>query len=247
MELFDTRTYKAFADGRWAGGLCKELKPDHLREVLRAACPVTVVPGWECKSRIWQATHQQWVQFEPENRVGPFFSSGKLAILSTEEALYAGYYVESGLLFEEATQDEKDRGQVMDESWHWNGFRRLICEEPESLFRITAALPPGQRCVWLCVTERQRNNEKSLLKVSLGSEVGLRAVIDHVRNSRRGDWIDLIVGVEFTKDECEQLQFDIVPKLVQLAPDGKVLGPLVVASELHYLVTKTLPLIQLNP
>jgi hypothetical protein len=26
MELFDTRTYKAFADGRWAGGLRKELK-----------------------------------------------------------------------------------------------------------------------------------------------------------------------------------------------------------------------------
>jgi hypothetical protein len=251
MDLFDTHTFKAFEDGHWAKGLRAELKPNRLREYVHADNQVIIMPPlpphrkvtWNCTYRQWHGTHQSWLQYEPEDHSGPFFWSGKPAIMCTDEALYAGYYIERGLLWEEATQDEKDRGQVMDETWDWHRFRRLIRHDPQGLLRIAAALPRDKRCVWMCVTQRQQDNQKSLARLSLESEPDLREVIKRVHGSRRGDWIDLVVGVEFTKPECGRLQYDIVNELVQLSPDRDVLGPLAVARDLHDLVAGTEPLI----
>lgn len=238
MHLFDPQGI-GFGEGRWVPGLAKELKPGRLRVWLHAKEPVALYPNWEPKARFWHFTYEQWVQFEPRGQRLPFFWSGKAAILPSQKALYAGYYIESGLLDQEANKEQRRRGQVMADNWHWHPFRQLMRENPHALMEIAASLPEDKRCIWVCVTAKETNIRTSE-RLDLQSPADFAKVLDRIERSRNGDWVDLVVGAEYGRDYCIQRQNDIVRDLVQSGRGGKVTGPLATAFDLYRSVTDLL-------
>jgi|SRR5208282_2081476 len=227
-------TREGFADGHWAGGLKEKLDPNFLRELLGTTGPVVIAPGWHCRVRLWRATFQQWIQFEPNDLpAGPFFWSGKPAILSSPSALYAGYYVERGYPPEDATQEQKDLGEVMaddDKQWDWHRFCRLL-SPGSSLSELLFKLPAERRCIWIWDAKEQRGHAHKF-----GDQPPFAAVKDHIKEIKRKHWIDLVVGVEYSLDDCLLPKDQIVKDLVQVDRDGVVLGPLKQAYDLYQLV-----------
>src|SRR5687767_3934191 len=107
----------SFGDGAWA--------PD-LKTAIDSKQRFLV--GWRPRSRIWRGTWVQWVHFEPDDWSGPFFWSGKPALIASqpkasrlgppigEEALFVGYYIERG----HERRPDMPAAQ-MDGGWHWHG------------------------------------------------------------------------------------------------------------------------------
>src|SRR5262245_50922459 len=122
---------RLFAGGTWTPELRKLLtrKP---------------IPSWEPKTLIRRGTSHQWSQSAQKNWVPPYFWYGKPALMSSDAALFVGYYVERGL----PPSDPKFRGrpaadpvflEQMDERWHWHGFYRCLAT-PDLRDRLNAEI-----------------------------------------------------------------------------------------------------------
>ena len=72
------------------------------------------INNWECMLKMWHWTYQWWLQYQPPE-LGAFFWSGKPAVMSDENGLYAGYYVERGLPDDVASVEQRARDQVVGE------------------------------------------------------------------------------------------------------------------------------------
>jgi len=208
VALFE---HDGFDKGRWAKNLRHELSR------------LPIIPGWQPRVRLWHGTWQQWIQFEPEGFRGPFFWSGKAAVLSSSAALYAGYYVERGL-----PPGEDQPELIMGPGWHWHGFRRALCEEPilNHLSAIVARLPRTRRCIWVSNPASGRGRAYPFKTQS--TAVKVRAYVDSIPSDK---WVDVIIGVQYSKDECLGLQNQIVEEIIEPLKEGHELYTLVCSSQ----------------
>jgi hypothetical protein len=205
MDLF---TSDSFEKGGWA----TVLRNKHFKKT-----PVRDLVGWECMWKIWRGTGQRWLQYQPPN-TGPFFWSGKPAIISTREALYAGYYVERGLSSDVAAQNHRPKQEVINDGWDWNRFLDLLIKQPAILYSELAKLPAERRCIWLC--DQPPSHHQNVTASNLGRVYSINNVADLDAPKTRIDheihidhWIDLIAGVRYAKDEC--LDKDRWPSIVR--------------------------------
>jgi hypothetical protein len=95
-----------FNEGKWAGQLAQLLRK---RSILEDLSP---------KGRVWRATWKQWIQFEEKGLMGSVFWQGKPGIISHEDYLFVGYYVERGL----PPGPKTPSLYVITPEWHWHGF-----------------------------------------------------------------------------------------------------------------------------
>ena len=215
MKIF---SQKEFAEGSWAGALRTKLRRPSI-------APNPIIADWEAKTRIWRGTGQRWIQFEPRTNIGPFFWSGKPAVLSSPTALYAGYYVERG--YRSDRPKETEASQVMDERWHWHGFYRALSEEPlrSNLGWTLASLPETRRCVWVSQPPNNKDQKEFDAQATLAE---VKAYVDS-DSIRQDEWVDVIVGARYLKDECLSLQDQIVTEVINALKKGAELYELVLA------------------
>jgi len=190
MDLFTSDTFEK-------GGWATELYNQHLKDTT-----LSDLKGWTCNWKMWHGTYQRWLQYQP--LTGQFFWSSKPAVWSTRDALYAGYYVERGFSPAVAMLHHKPDEEVIRPHWHWWPFLELLTKHPETLFSTLAVLPADRRCIWIC----DSGPRFDVTAINLGKTVMIRDIADlaeptdHIGKVRDDHWIDLVVGVRYTKDEC---------------------------------------------
>ena len=225
MKCKDIFARDGFAKGRWVKRLREELGPKHVREHLGASHDVYVVDDkdWYCKARFWQATGEQWIHYEPrefkkdhrdDQEGSSFFWSGKPAALASPLAMYVGYYVERGLPLGQGRPDQVKRGQEIGPTWHWNGFKRMLCEEAQEklLFEVMDSLPSATRCIWVQNSITRKNKVFPLEGQATSVPANVEGYAGKIPLS---DWIDLVAGTEFTMERCLEKQSDLVPDIFQ--------------------------------
>jgi len=223
-----------FGDGGWA--------PDLKRDI---GMLQGLVPGWRPKSRIWRGTFVQWVQFEPEGSSGPLFWRGKPAIrasrskdsrsglVTVEEALFVGYYVERGLPTHPSIPEA-----VMDPGWEWYGFKRCLSEPDfrKELDALMMNLPAGRRTFWIDCSESERADGHVLPPVSwIVRYAGASTLADAaliINGIAPTQWVNVMLGSRFTKDECLERQHDVVTDFR---------NPIVRANEIRGLIENAKP------
>jgi hypothetical protein len=213
-----------------AGGKAPELRK---RMVSRR-----FIPKWQPTSRIWRGTYEQWIQFEPEGWSGPFFWSGKPAILATrprqvatissDQALFVGYYVERG------TPTNTLPEARIDENWHWHGFYRCLLDPVlrDALDGLMLNLPENRRTVWLDGSATDTGGGKVLPPFDhvlpyLGPATldQAKALIDTIQPEQ---WINVMLGNRFPKSEClSRAEEQLV---------GEFRTPIIRAAEIHDVV-----------
>jgi hypothetical protein len=218
MRLFpDDPT--AFADGTWAAELRKLLLPGRL------------VPDWHPTFRVRLGTRHRWIQFEPKPAPGAFFWSGKPALVSSDAALFVGYYVERGLPTSHAVLAEQIRP-----GWHWYGFDRCLTKPAfrETLHaEIVAFRAAERRTLWIYSggfpVQHATSESREIPYTGSKDLLEARAIIDTIPLDH---WINVIVGVRFSKDECVQQQAAILSEFED---------PIIRAVKIHDLVKDAIP------
>lgn len=155
----------------------------------------------------WRPTQTFWIQYEPVDLPkGPAFWLGKPAVQAWDGKLYAGYYIERGHV--EYTKKSMDPYKLMDASWHWHSFLATLAnpEQRHRLSELMRTLPEDQRCIG----SRCWQDESKPIDHDSTSLDEMESVIN---GCGPNDWIDLMLGVSFTMDECLQLQDSIVNEL----------------------------------
>jgi hypothetical protein len=179
-----------------------------------------VIADKQAVTRLWRPTWTHWVQFEPVGYTGPAFWFGKPAILARDDVLYAGYYVERGY----AAADKKPE-YVMTPEWHWHLFLATLAntEQRRRLSELMKNLPESRRCIWfLCGQEPSKC-------ISYQDATSLDEMQSHISACDPNDWIDLILGVSFSADDCLTLQERILDELR---------APLIRALEIEELISE---------
>ncbi len=204
-----------FEPGKWAGGLAKLL---HQAKIIDDLLP---------KARVWRANWTQWIQFEPVGHVGPAFWLGKPAILSGNGFLYVGYYVERGLLSHPSHPE-----YVITPEWEWHGFMKCLEHDPcrRTLNSLMQNLPEEQRCLWVRIV----HDEKGILLDQVLAYGDEHTLLDFMRISAQAPtdhWVEAMLGVRFSKEECLHLQKKIVPEMR---------NPLIRADEIRWLAIQQL-------
>ncbi|MDE2180772.1 MAG: hypothetical protein KGJ40_07995 [candidate division NC10 bacterium] len=206
MTLFSDT---GFNEGRWAGNLAELLRNRN------------IVPGLSPKARVWRANWKQWIQFEEPGLPGPIFWLGKPGIISNEEILYAGYYVERGL----PQRPGIPSTYAITPEWHWHGFIKcLVNHELRSvLSRLLLNLPEQRNCIWI----HTETSDQHFKYVSEDTLLEAQSALPALSSDK---WIDVVLGVFFTKQECLGLQAELVHHLV---------SPIIQAYEICSLVKDT--------
>lgn len=223
MKIFNKQEFNS---GRWTGPLLKVLSR-------RLA-----FSDKQCHARLWrgESPWKQWIQFEPSGFPGgPAYWLGKPAILSCGQRLFAGYYIERGYpenyhaqLGYQGSRLEEKRQTEITPGWHWHPFMAALAnaERRSRLNHIMNTLPASRRCIWLL------NNQQTERLIPYEGEVSLQDLRSELHNADSTFYIDLIMGVYFTVDECLELQDAIVEELRK---------PLVQANEIDLLVLSQQP------
>lgn len=189
MEFFSE---KGFNEGRWAGQLAQVLRKCH------------IIPELSPKARIWRASWKQWIQFEEPGLTGPVFWLGKPGIISNEEALYAGFYVERGLPRSNGTLSM----YVITPKWHWHGFAQCLGNPNlrSALNSLLQELPRQRSCIWIRTDQGDQHLNYESENTLLEAKTSLTTLPSDI-------WIEVILGVFFRKSECLGLQAAIIPEL----------------------------------
>ncbi|MGA2160227.1 MAG: hypothetical protein ABSG90_13565 [Dehalococcoidia bacterium] len=207
MKIFSE---SGFDSGKWAGNLAVALRQ------------TSIIDGLVPRGRVWRPNWNQLIQFEPIGISGPFFWYGKPAILADDGWLYVGYYIERGLRTHDSSLD-----YVLAENWHWYGFMECL-ENPES--RLTLAslilnLPSERRCLWIRVFQGNKVKERNPFEFK--DENTLMKAHKRFLSVPPDEWIDVVLGVRFSKEECLNHQKKIVSELK---------APIIRADEIRWLV-----------
>mgnify|MGYP000868955437 CR=1 FL=1 len=179
-----------FEDGKWAGALAKLLRKKLL------------IPGLVAKGRIWRGDWKQWIQYENPEFRGSLFWIGKPAIRSNKDFLFAGYYIEKGL----ANHEKKE--YVITNEWHWHGFIRCLIEQNlmKIINNLIISLPVDRRCYWIETDELNKSYPYT-------GEESLNEMFATINNQKKDLWINVMVGIFLSKQECLTLQEKIVREL----------------------------------
>lgn len=197
---------QGFDQGRWAGELAKRLG--------RAGIFAELVP----KGRVWRATWQQWVQCEPPGWSGPLYWMGKPAVLSWQGNLYAGYYLERGLDPGSGPED-----QIMTSGWHWLTFLTMLADEGKRsrINTLLFSLPLERRCLFINGHYGEPPEVRSATLPFTDDRVWQQART-RIDAASTKHWLEIVVGVWFSKAECLQLQtkvLDLIRKPLQVAEE----------------------------
>jgi hypothetical protein len=206
-----------FNEGSWVSGLAKLLRER------------PILTNKQLVSREWRGTLSQglpalhWIQFEPPGYKLPAFWMGKPAIVAWDDVLYVGYYVERG--YEAQVRPEYLRTHpeyIIDDAWHWHSFRSVLNDKNrrDQLHSLMENLPASRRC--LTVYARRPSNP-----IPYTDRSSLAEMESAIAACDPNEWIDLILGASFTRDECLRLQTNIVDELR---------APLIRAMEIDELV-----------
>jgi len=193
-----------FEDGRWAGSLAMLLRKKNL------------IPGLVARGRIWRGDWRQWIQYETPGFPGSLFWIGKPAIRSNKEFLFAGYYIEKGF-----TKHEKADYQLTDK-WHWHGFVRCLKDEDRQglINDSIISLPQEHRSCWIETDDM----DKSYPYVGKESLRDIQTMMD---GPQKNLWLNVMLGVCFSKEECLNLQERIV---------GELQKPIITANDIDEIV-----------
>ena len=180
-----------FNEGKWAGNLAKALRHRNIIEDL--------VP----KARVWRAKWNQWIQFEEPKSNGPAFWLGKPAIIPSNDKLYAGYYVERGL------QKHDNPAYIISDGWYWHAFINCLKDDRyrSTLHDHIMNLPEERRCIWI-------RSDKQVESFEYKEETDLSKTFLRLESLPENKWIDVVVGVGFSKEECLDLQDKIINQLI---------------------------------
>lgn len=179
-----------FDVGKWAGALTIPLRKKNL------------IPGLVAKGRLWRGDWKQWIQYENPELPGSFFGIGKPAIRSNKDYLFSGYYIEKGLA------KHQMREYVMTNKWHSHGFMRCLSKPSfmKTMNSLLIDLPVERRCYWI---ETDDLNES----YPYGEEESLKELLVSINGQRKDIWINVMLGIRFSKQECLALQEKIVNEL----------------------------------
>ena len=203
---------KDFYLGAWGSPLARVLKE---RKILPDLDPVC---------RILRNTTLRWVQYQPPGLKGPEHWLAKPAILPSESKLFAGCFVERGLPKELAREPE----YIFGKSWRWHGFIACL-EDPDLRARLHAYmtnLTTGRSCIRTWVEHAEDH-----VDAYTGADC-LLALRDRLKTIPADKWITCVLGVQFTKIECLDLQEKIVLELR---------NPIIRASEMTALFEECTP------
>lgn len=189
MSLFSEN---GFNEGKWAGQLAQLLRKRSLIE------------GLSPKGRVWRATWKQWIQFEEKGSVGPVFWQGKPGVISHEDYLFVGYYVERGL----PPELNPPGFYIITSEWHWHGFIKCLIDNAlrSTLTALMGNLPPQRSCVLI-------KSDQSTRILDFSSEQTFIEAFSLIETIPRTIWIDCVLGVYYRKSECLDLQTKLVPEL----------------------------------
>lgn len=203
-----------FDSGKWSGNLAKTLRQPSIID--------DMVP----RGRVWRPTWHQWIQFEPRGIPGPFFWYGKPAILTDNGWLYVGYYIERGLSSHDSSLD-----YVLTENWHWHGFMKCLENQKSrlTLASLILNLSSERRCFWIRLS--QGNSVIESISLAFEDENTLTAARKRLLSVSQDVWIEVLLGVRFSKKECLSLQKNLVSELKT---------PIIRADEIRWLVIDAL-------
>lgn len=155
--------------------------------------------------------------------------------VDVEDALFVGYYVERGIPH---CADMPAKEMPPGSSWHWFGFQRCLAEDGlrEDLNALMLDLPKERRVVWIDCSETEEPGEPlapPLVKIlpyeGLTTLVETKAIVDTIP---RFQWINLMLGLRFTLNECLTEQHDLLDRFRM---------PVVRANEIRQLVEDARP------
>ena len=148
----------------------------------------------------------------------------KPAILPSDSAIFVGCYVERGY----PKEVTRDPNYVFEKMWRWNGF--IACLDDDSMCGKLGSflndLPAARACIrfWF------DRGEQEVIPYSSAQQLPeLRERLKSIPDER---WINCLLGVSFTRDECLGLQAKIIPELR---------NPIIRASEIADLIEQAMP------
>jgi hypothetical protein len=115
----------------------------------------------------------------------------------------------------------------MDSGWHWRLFLAMLAntDQRRRLSELLENLLESRRCIWLLC------GQKPSKRIPYQDATSLDEMQSHISACDSNDWIDLILGVSFTVDDCLTLQERIVDELR---------APLIRALEIEDLISSPL-------
>lgn len=214
MALF---VKEKFDQGGWAGELATLLRQRR------------VLTDKKIVSRIWRKNWKQWVQCEHTGSLGPAFWFCKPAVISWQDRLYCECYFERG--YSEESRPEFFRLKpeyIMDSGWHWHLlFETLRTHRSKArLTQLMEQLPGERRCIWVLFGERDSQ------LIPFDDDSAFDRMEAAISSRDQSNWIDLILGVSFSADECIAMQQQIIDELR---------SPLIRAREIEDLVLAQRP------
>ena len=189
MSLFSEN---GFNEGKWAGQLAQLLRKR------------SIIEGLSPKGRVWRATWKQWIQFEEKGLSGPVFWQGKPGIISHDDYLFVGCYIERGL-----PPDPKTPAlYIITSEWHWHGFIKCLIDNAlrSELTALMGNLPPRRSCVLIKSVQSTRLLDYCSEQTLIEASSLIETIPDNI-------WIDCVLGVYYRKSECLALQAKLVPEL----------------------------------
>jgi hypothetical protein len=155
--------------------------------------------------------------------------------MNVDEALFVGYYVERGVPHRpEMPAKEMHAGSP----WHWYGFERCLSEPVlrDALNALMLNLPMDRRVVWIDCSETDQAGAPvapPLVRVlpyeGLTTLTETKTTVDGIPVFQ---WINVMLGVRYTIDECLTEQRDLVDRFR---------NPIVRANEIRQLVEDARP------
>ena len=202
---------KDFSLGSWASGLRGQL--------VKLDCPENFGPRF----RILRNSTLRWIQYEPKGLPGPAFWLAKPAIVASISHLFLGCFVERGY----PKVKTRVPAEVFDPRWQWHGFTAVLDSQARrgELHEHLANLPAERTCLRLWIGK----DETVTPYADLDSLLALRQTLATIPGDQ---WINCLLGVRFSKQECLLKQERLVDELRT---------PLVRAWEIADLIERAMP------
>jgi hypothetical protein len=100
----------------------------------------------------------------------------------------------------------------MDAEWHWHTFYRALSED--SLGSAILASLFERHCIWISQPKSPSEYQEFDAQPTVAK---VKAYVDSLPSD---EWVDVVLGVRHSKDECLRLQDEIVTKLIDPLKKG---------------------------
>ena len=183
-----------FTSGTWTHGVSWVMAP---KRFIKEWCP---------KIRVDSFSGERWVQYQPVDGAGAFFSHGKPCIrvvrdsTSRDARMMVGYHVERG--YQDGSAERLPE-TVASSSWHWTGFVRCLRDplRREALNEAVRELSRDQLTIWNRNVQGGQRSEA----MSRYDNSGLDNLLTELDGRGDSEWLEVILGRSFTVAECRNM------------------------------------------